>query len=203
MALPSANHLCSWAGVAPRNNESAGKRLSGRTTKGNKELKSTLVQCAHSAVMVKSSFFYAQYQRLSVRRGKKRAIVAVAHSMLIAIYHLLKNGEMLTDLGADYYNQFNKERKVNALLRKLHLLGWKLPAAMALSFLVPLLHRLFALFSRCFVIGFKEKCAASFGSMPKPRTASAHWRIILLSGRSGASCPPHPCGYRGYCAAMR
>ena len=81
--------------------------------------------------MVKSSFFSAQYQRLSVRRGKKRAIVAVAHSMLIAIYHLLKNGEMFTDLGADYYNQFNRERKVNALLRKLHLLGWEQPSTMA------------------------------------------------------------------------
>ena len=125
--FPSANHLCSWAGVAPGNNESAGKRLSGRTTKGNKVLKSTLVQCAHSAVMVKSSFFYAQYQRLSVRRGKKRAIVAVAHSMLIAVYYMLKNGDMFSDRGADYYNQFNRERKVNALLRKLHLLGWELP----------------------------------------------------------------------------
>lgn len=121
--FPSANHLCSWAGVAPGNNESAGKRLSGRTTRGNKVLKSTLVQCAHAAVMVKSSFFHAQYQRLSVRRGKKRTIVAVVHSMLIAIYHLLKNGETFIDLGAEYDNQFNRERKVNAHLNKLHLLG--------------------------------------------------------------------------------
>lgn len=68
--FPSANHLCSWAGVSPGNNESAGKRYSGRTTKGNKVLKSTLVQCAHSAVMVKTSYFFAQYQRLSLRRGK-------------------------------------------------------------------------------------------------------------------------------------
>ena len=123
--FPSANHLCSWAGVSPGNNESAGKRYSGRTTKGNKVLKSTLVQCAHSAVMVKTSYFYAQYQRLSVRRGKKRAIVAVAHSMLIAIYHMLLNGEVFNDLGADYYNQFNVERKVHALLSKLNKLGWK------------------------------------------------------------------------------
>lgn len=123
--FPSANHLCSWAGVSPGNNESAGKRYSGRTTKGNKVLKSTLVQCAHSAVMVKTSYFYAQYQRLSVRRGKKRAIVAVAHSMLIAIYHMLLNGEVFNDLGADYYNQFNIERKVHALLSKLNKLGWK------------------------------------------------------------------------------
>lgn len=123
--FPSANHLCSWAGVSPGNNESAGKRYSGRTTKGNKVLKSTLVQCAHSAVMVKTSYFFAQYQRLSLRRGKKRAIVAVAHSMLIAIYHMLLTGEVFNDLGVDYYNQFNKERKVHALLAKLDKLGWR------------------------------------------------------------------------------
>lgn len=122
--FPSANHLCSWAGISPGNNESAGKRYSGRTTKGNKVLKSTLVQCAHSAVMVKSSYFYAQYQRLSVRRGKKRAIVAVAHSMLVAIYHMISNRESFVDLGSDYYNQFNKERKIHALLSKLNKLGW-------------------------------------------------------------------------------
>ena len=122
--FPSPNHLCSWAGVSPGNNESAGKRHSGRTTKGNNVLKSTLVQCAHSAVQVKSSYFCAQYQRLSVRRGKKRAIVAVAHSMLIAIFHMLRNGEVFSDLGADYYDQFNKERKVKSLLAKLNKLGW-------------------------------------------------------------------------------
>lgn len=127
--FPSANHLCSWAGVAPGNNESAGKRLSGRITKGNKVLKSTLVQCANAAVRVKSSFFSAQYQRLSVRRGKKRAVVAVAHSILITIYHMLKDGQLFQDLGANYYNQFNKERKVNALLNKLRQLGWEQHAA--------------------------------------------------------------------------
>jgi len=126
--FPTACHLCSWAGVSPGNNESARKRYSGRTTKGNKVLKSTLVQCAHSAVMVKTSFFYAQYQRLSVRRGKKRAIVAVTHSILTAIYHMLSNGELFKDLGADYYNNVNKERKINSLLAKLIKLGWN-PAA--------------------------------------------------------------------------
>ena len=124
--FPTAAHLCSWAGIAPGNNESAGKRLSGRTTQGTKVLKSTLVQCAHAAVKVKTSYFYAQYQRLSIRRGKKRAIVAIAHSMLIAIYHVLRDGVVFRDLGADYYTQFNKERKVHALLRKLHQLGWNL-----------------------------------------------------------------------------
>lgn len=122
--FPSDAHLSSWAGLSPGNNESAGKRRSGRTTKGNKLLKTTMIQCAHSAVMVKSSYFCAQFQRVSARRGRKRAYVAVAHSMLIAVYHMLKNGQVFSDLGADYYNQFNKERKINACLRKLQSLGW-------------------------------------------------------------------------------
>lgn len=121
--FPSTNHLCSWAGICPGNNESAGKRKSGRPTGGNKTLKSTLVQCAVVAVKNKSSFFHAQYQRLVVRRGKKRAIVAVAHSMLIAIYHVL-SGSPFNDLGTDYYNQFNTQKKIDSYLNKLKNLGW-------------------------------------------------------------------------------
>lgn len=123
--FPSDAHLASWAGLCPGNNESAGKRRSGKTTKGNKMLKTTLVVCAHSAVKVKSSYFYAQFQRISARRGKKRAYVAVAHSMLIAIYHILKDNAPFVDLGSEYYNQFNKERKINLYLKKLRALGWE------------------------------------------------------------------------------
>lgn len=123
--FPSDAHLASWAGLCPGNNESAGKRRSGKTTKGNKLLKTTLVVCAHSAVKVKSSYFYAQFQRISARRGKKRAYVAVAHSMLIAIYHILKDNIPFVDLGSEYYNQFNKERKINVYLKKLKALGWE------------------------------------------------------------------------------
>ena len=122
--FPSDAHLASWAGLCPGNNESAGKRRSGKTTKGNKLLKTTLVVCAHSAVKVKSSYFYAQFQRISARRGKKRAYVAVAHSMLIAIYHILKDNTPFVDLGSEYY-KFNKERKINLYLKKLKALGWE------------------------------------------------------------------------------
>ena len=123
--FPSDAHLASWAGLCPGNNESAGKCRSGKTTKGNKLLKTTLVVCAHSAVKVKSSYFYAQFQRISARRGKKRAYVAVAHSMLIAIYHILKDNIPFVDLGSEYYNQFNKERKINVYLKRLKALGWE------------------------------------------------------------------------------
>lgn len=118
-------HISSWAGLCPGNNESAGRRKSGKTRKGNSLLRVTLITCAHAAVKKKSSYFYAQFTRISAHRGSKRAYVAVAHSMLIAIYHILKDGVAFKDLGADYYNQFNKERKIKAYLKKLKGLGWE------------------------------------------------------------------------------
>ena len=130
--FPSSGHLCSWAGICPGNNESAGKRKSGKTKKGNKMLKSTLTQCAMVAVKDKDSYFHAQYQRLLVRRGKKKAIVAIAHSMLIAIYHVL-SGSSFVNLGADYYNQFGTEKKINAYLAKIKKLGWEPPLAASVS----------------------------------------------------------------------
>lgn len=111
-----------WIGVAPGNNESAGKRKSGKTTYGNKTLKSTLTQCAKSAVGNKKSYFSAQYSRLVTHRGKNRATMAVAHSMAIAIYFVL-SGADFHDLGADYYTQFNREKKVNSHLKQLSKLG--------------------------------------------------------------------------------
>ena len=107
------NSLSKWTGVCPGNNESAGKRKSGKTPPGNKTLKSTLTQCAKSAVKNKSSFFSAQYSRLVAHRGKNRATLAVAHSILIAIYFVL-SGFDFNDLGADYYTQFNREKKINS-----------------------------------------------------------------------------------------
>lgn len=122
--FPSAAHLCSWAGVCPGNYQSAGKRMHGKTTKGNKTLKAVLTQSAKSARNVKSSYFSAQYQRIAARRGKNRATIAVAHSMLIAIYHVLKNDVPFHDLGSDYYDTFNKEHKIKGYLKRLNALGW-------------------------------------------------------------------------------
>lgn len=121
--FPTAAHLCSWAGVAPGNNESAGKRKSGKTTEGNPSLKAILVQCAKAGKKVKNSFFYAQFERIAMRRGKNRVAVAVAHSMLIAIYHILKNNTPYRDLGSDYYTQFNREKKIGAYIKKLSAFG--------------------------------------------------------------------------------
>ena len=121
--FPSASHLASWAGICPGNNESAGKRRSGKTRKGNEMLKRTLVQCANASKRHKDTFYYAQYQRLTVRRGKKRATVAVAHSILISIYYMLKYDKQYHELGAQFYNQFNTEKKINSYIKKLHELG--------------------------------------------------------------------------------
>lgn len=125
--FPTAAHLCAWAGLAPGNNESAGKRYSGKTRKGNSTLKTTLIQSAKIAKNKKGSFFKAQFERIAVRRGKNRAVVAVAHSMLIAIYNMLKHGESFTDLGDTYYLQFNTERKIGYYLKQLDKLGWQVP----------------------------------------------------------------------------
>ena len=115
-----------WIGVAPGNNESAGKRKIGKTTHGNKTLKTTLTQCAKSAVKNKRTFFSAQYSRLVSHRGENRATMAVAHSMAIAIYFVL-SGHDFKDLGADYYNQFNREKKINSHVKQLAKLGITFP----------------------------------------------------------------------------
>lgn len=131
--FPTASHLCSWAGVAPGNNESAGKRRSGRTTKGNITLKTTLIQCAHGASKRKGTFFYAQYQRIKMRRGSKIAAMAVAHSILVAVYHMLKDNVPFYDLGSDFYNKFNREKKIRSYLNKLSELGYDLTAVTVVS----------------------------------------------------------------------
>lgn len=115
-----------WIGVAPGNNESAGKSKSGKTTHGNKTLKSTLTQCAKCAAKNKTTFFSAQYTRIASHRGKNRATMAVAHSMAIAIFFVL-SGANFQDLGSDYYTQFNREKKVNSHIKQLMKLGISLP----------------------------------------------------------------------------
>lgn len=121
--FPTAAHLASWAGVCPGNNESAGKRKSGKTRKGNTLLRTTLVICAQGASRAKGSFFAAQYSRLMIRRGKNRAKMAVAHSLLIAIYYIIRDRVPFHDLGEDYYNRFNTESKIKMYIRKLEDLG--------------------------------------------------------------------------------
>lgn len=122
--FPTAGHLASWAGVCPGNNESAGKRKSGKTTKGNKTVKTTLIQCAQAAVLKKNTFYRSQYDRLVVRRGKNKAKMAVAHSIIIAIWNMLSKNEEFRDLGGNFYNQFNTEKKINMYLKKLAALGY-------------------------------------------------------------------------------
>ena len=118
--------LSKWAGVCPGNNESAGKRKSGKTPPGNKTLKSTLTQSAQSAKRKKDSFFHAQYNRLVTGRGKNKATMAVAHSLLIAIFFVL-SGRTFKDLGADYYTNFNREKKINSHVKQLSKLGVTIP----------------------------------------------------------------------------
>jgi len=121
--FPTAEHLASWAGMSPGNRESAGKRQSGRTTKGNRWLRGTLVQVAWAATHTKKSYLAALYRRLAGRRGKKRALVAVGHSILVTIYNLLKNHSNYVDLGPSYLDQLQGKRLTQSLVRRLEQLG--------------------------------------------------------------------------------
>ena len=117
--FPTANHLASWAGLAPGNHQSGGRRYSGRTTKGNKSLATIMVLGAWSAVRTKDTFLKSRYHRLAARRGKKRAIVAVAHSMLVSAWHMLTYQQPYQELGGDYFDERKKEAKVSYLVRRL------------------------------------------------------------------------------------
>jgi transposase len=122
--FPSEEHFASWAKVCPGNNETGGKRRSGRTGKGNPWLGSTLVEAANAAARCKSSYLSVQYHRMAARRGGKRAAVAVAHSILVIIYHMLKNGTAYKDLGADYFDRRNKDAIARRATRRLEALGF-------------------------------------------------------------------------------
>jgi transposase len=122
--FPSDGHLISWACICPRNDESAGKRRSTRIRKGSPWLKTTLVQCAWAAARTKGSYLQAQFHRIRARRGAKKAIVAVAASILTAIYHMLKDGTTYQDLGPNHFDRRTKERQINRFVQRLTDLGY-------------------------------------------------------------------------------
>ncbi len=127
--FPSAGHLAAWAGLAPGNNESAGKRRSGRTRKGNPYVKVGLVQAARAAVRTKGTYLAAQYRRLVKRLGDKRALVAVAHSLIVIVYQLLTRKEVYRDLGGDYFERRQPEALVQRLTRQIEKLGYSVTVA--------------------------------------------------------------------------
>ena len=122
--FPTAGHLISWTGLCPRNDESAGKRRSTRLRKGAPWLKTTLVQCAWAATRTKASYLQSQFQRLRHRRGPKKAICAVAASILTAVYHMLRNGTFYKDLGPDHFSRSTTENRVKALTKQIKMLGF-------------------------------------------------------------------------------
>lgn len=121
--FPSAAHAASWAGLAPGKNESAGKNRSGKITPGNRHLKTALIQAAHAASRTRDNYLAAQFRRLAARRGKKRAAVAVAHSILVIAYHMLRNGTEYYELGGDYFDRRNKAQLQRNLVKRLEGLG--------------------------------------------------------------------------------
>lgn len=123
--FPSASHLSSWAGMCPGNHESAGKRKTGRTTPGSRWLRQALVQAAWAASHTKNSYLGAQFKQLVRRRGKKRALVAVGHTILVITYHLLSRQTRYADLGSDFFEKLDPARLTRYLVKRLERLGHK------------------------------------------------------------------------------
>jgi transposase len=122
--FPSAKHLASWAGMCPGHHESAGKRLSGKTRKGNRWLRQVLVAIAHVASKTKNTYLAAQYKRIAARRGKKRALIAVGHTVFTIAYTLLTRQQPYQDLGAAYCDQREQQRVERRLVQRLERLGY-------------------------------------------------------------------------------
>jgi transposase len=123
--FPTSGHLISWAGLCPKNDESAGKRRSTRMRKGAPWLKTVLIQCAWAGARKKGSYLQAQFHRLRARRGAKKAVGAVAASILTAAYHMIANGTFYQDLGADHFNRRAKPVQIERLLAKIQSLGYE------------------------------------------------------------------------------
>ena len=126
--FPTADHLAAWAGLAPGQNESAGKRRSGRTRPGNQHLRAGLTQAAHAATTKRNNYLAAQYHRLVARRGKKKAIIAVAHSILVIAFHLIERNEPYQELGGDYFDKRKPEATAKRLVKRLERLGYTVTA---------------------------------------------------------------------------
>lgn len=123
--FPNDQHLSSWAGMCPGNEESAGKRRRRRITEGNRWLKKTLVQAAWAASHTKNSYLASQYRRLAAHRGRKRALIAVGHSMLVIFYHMMKSGTAYADLGGDFFDRLEPGRLTRYYVKRLERLGHK------------------------------------------------------------------------------
>lgn len=129
--FPTAAHLCSWTGLCPGNNESAGKRKSGKTRQGNRWLRSTMVRAARAAVRSRQNYFSALYYRIAGRRGDKRAIVAVANSILATIHSMLSKGTVYQDLGPLYFDVRDRERTVRRAVLRIEKLGYQVTLQVA------------------------------------------------------------------------
>ena len=123
--FPSEKHLASWAGMCPGNNESAGKRRNGKTRKGSRWLRQALIEAAHGAARTKNKYLKAHYHRVAAHRGKKKALVAVGHSILIITYHLLTRRQSYSDLGANYFDQRDRTAVQKRCVKRLEKLGFK------------------------------------------------------------------------------
>jgi transposase len=122
--FPTAAHLASWAGLCPTNKESAGKHMQGPMNRGNVWLRAIMGEVAWASIKIKARYFYAQFHRIARRRGRNKAAIAVAHSLVTAVYHVLRTGQPYTELGVDYFDGLDASRIERHHVRRLEQLGY-------------------------------------------------------------------------------
>lgn len=130
-AFADAQHLASWAGLCPGNRESGGKRMSGRTRKANRYVKRAMCQAAWAASHTKDSYLSAFYRRMAIRKGAQKAVMALAHHMILVVHQVLSRKEEYVEMGGDYYDRRNKPKTVARLLKRLRGLGFEVDVPMA------------------------------------------------------------------------
>jgi transposase len=124
-AFEDAKHLASWAGSCPGNRESGGKRMSGRTRKANRYVRRAMCQAAWAAAHTKNTFLSAFYRRMQVRKGPQKAVMSLAHHMILVVYNVLKRGEEYVEMGGDFYDRRNKPKAVSRMVSRLMKLGYQ------------------------------------------------------------------------------
>jgi hypothetical protein len=124
-AFEDTKHLASWAGLCPGNRESGGKRMSGRTRKANRYVRRAMCQAAWAAAHTKNTFLSAFYRRMQVRKGPQKAVMALAHHMILIVYNILKRGEEYVEVGGDFYDRRNKPKAVSRMVSRLMKLGYQ------------------------------------------------------------------------------
>ena len=188
--FPDASHLASWAGLSPGNNESGGKRYSGSTCKGNRYLRRILTQSAWSVMRKKDCYLTALFRRVSVKGGRKKAALAVAHRMLIIAWHIIQNGTVYEELGGNHYDRLHPDRSARRLIKRLEQIGFQVTVHKAIPESTPTVDDASSMPRKPVEKhpAIKHKSATTNASSPRPVAKPADPNVCRRCARWGIPC---------------